>query len=235
MSKMIRAWSTGLVAVIMIGCGGTDPVGPPGSTMQVRLVNAVAGGSDLRLVVRGVAVITEVAPGTASGFAAVPADATELLIQRQVATGSITVPIVPVAEGHFAATVMGDDNVLYATVATVAPADTGQAVPGRANFRAISLAGVQPAPEIDIHVTAPGTSLVGAAPAWQMHSALSLYSGLKDFAPGPLQVRITLRGSPTAIAQSAVLDVAANQVRVITLRHTGGNQFEIAIAVDQGQ
>ncbi len=235
MSNRIRAWSTGLVAAVTVGCGGTDPVGPPGSTMQVRLINAVDGVSDLRLVVRGVAVITQVAPGTASDFAAVPADATELLIQRQLAAGSITVPIVPVAEGHFAATVMGDDNVLYATVATVAPADTGRAVPGQANFRAISLAGVQPAPEIDLHVTLPGTSLVGVLPAWQMHSALSLYTGLKAFPPGPLQVRVTLRGSATVIAQSTLLDVAADEVRVITLRHTGGNQFEVAIAVEQGQ
>ncbi len=231
----IAVRSAGVLVAFLMACGGSETLEPPDGTMRVRLVNALNSTSELRLVAKGAQVLGDVGPGTASPFVDVPVSATELLIQRELGDGSITVPIVAVEDGMFAATVMGDNNVLYATVATVSQADTGRAVAGRANLRAINLAGGGNAPEIDIHVTAPGASLVGATPAWQMAAMLNLYTGLKDFAPGQLQVRVTLRGESDVIAQSAVLDVAADQIRVITLRHTGNNQFEVVIAVEQGQ
>lgn len=225
----------GLLAAFLVACEGTGTVQPPDSAMQVRLVNAIEGTSDLQLRAKGVTVLAQVAPGTASGFAEIPADATELVIQRRFGAGSISVPIVPVADGLFAATVMGDDDVLYANVATIAQADTGRAVAGRANFRAINLASAAPAPEIDIHVTAPGAPLTGVTPAWQMWTYLALYTGLKDFPPGQLQVRITLEGTTTVVAESPVLTVGADEIRVITIRRITGNQFEVVVAVEQGQ
>lgn len=222
----------GLLTVFLMACDGTGTVQPPESTMKVRLVNAIEGTSDLQLMAKGVTVLAQVAPGTASGFAEIPADATELVIQRRFGAGSISVPIVPVAEGLFAATAMGDDDVLYASVATIAQADTGRAVAGRANLRAINLASEAPAPEIDIHVTAPGVSLASATPAWQMWTYLSLYTGLRDFPPGELQVRITLKGTTTVLAESPVLTVGADEIRVITIRRITANQFEVVVAVE---
>lgn len=225
--------AAGLALIYIMGCGGADTVQPPDAVMRVRLVNAISGTSDLQLMAKGVAVIAQVGPGTASAFADVPADATELVIQRRFGAGSISLPITPAVDGQFAATAMGDDNVLYATVSTVEPADTGRAVAGRANLRAINLASEAPAPEISIHVTAPGASLSGTTPAWQLWSYHNIYTGLRDFAPGQLQVRITLAGSATVLAESPVLTVGADQIRVITIRRAAGNQFEIAIAVEQ--
>jgi len=226
------SWVLALIAAA--ACGPDHPNGPSGDTMLVRLVNATSSTGDLELVVDGAVALSDIGAGEVSSFARVSADAPELAIQRKFGSFSLplALPAAPLADGVFAVTVMGDNNLLHAAISE---ADTGRAVPGRANFRAISLGGEQASPDVDIHVTAPGAPLAGATPAWRMPTALALYSGLKDFAPGPLQVTVTLAGTTTVVAQSAVLTVGADQIRVITLRHAGGSSLELAVAVEAGQ
>lgn len=225
-------WAGLLVA--SAACGETEPLAPEGDTILVRLVNASSSTTALDLMVNGEVVLAGVAAGQVSPFATIAADAPGLVVRRGMA-GSMLLPLpaVAAADGILVVAVMGNNNVLYGSVSPVARADTGRAVAGRANFRAINLASTQNLPpEIDIFVVPPGVTPAGLAPAWQMNTFYALYTGLKDFPPGSLKVLVTLKGNDAVIAESAVLAVEADDIRVITLRHTGGTSFEVAVAAE---
>lgn len=224
-----------LAAAVVLGvaaCGDGGPSGPAEGSMRVRLVNAMSAGQELRLVAKGAIAVEAVGAGQSSAWAVVPLSVTVLLVQRRIGGGSVTVPVVPQENGHFAVTAMGDANVLYATVAE---ADTGKAVPGRANLRVINLGVSSQAPIVDIYVTPPGADLSAYTRTWELVAYASIYTGLKDFAPGDLQVRVTLRGTTTVVGQSGTITVPADQIRVVTMRYVGPGGFELSVATDTGQ
>jgi hypothetical protein len=231
----------GVTALIVAGACGA-PGGPRGTENEVtiRMMNTATAAA-LDLLVGGQVVAGAVQYEQASAPVRVPGGNRTLAVRESGATTLLASrSAVLTAGSRYTIMVSGTTDALVLTPSVVA--DTGLARPDRANLRIINVSTIvmpqdssslPPPIPLDVYITAPGTSLTGAASQLSLDARVSSYSSLLYFDPGSYVVRFVTPGTTTVVAETAAFSVAAGQVRAITLQRQGNGTWKTSVVAEE--
>ncbi len=203
-----------VATVALTACGGGDSDGTLNA--KLRVLHASPDAPNVDILVRGVAVATNVPYKAATSYRDVAAGDVDIRVN---VTGTQTAAI---AATPFLAADKSYTLIAANKVASIEPLlieDVTTAVPaGNARLRVVH--GAPSAPAVDVYVTAPAASIDTASPTLT-NVAFKGVSGALPVPAGDYRIRVTATGSRTPVYDSGTVALAAGQDL-------------LAVAVDQG-
>ena len=198
-SKQACALLALAAALTLGGCGSNDPNPTGGPFGQLRVANAIADSNpmDATVVSLPVGNFNNIPFGSGSGFADIPLGSYRVQLTTSSSAGQLTIIAdpTPIDRDH--------ETTVYATGRLAQGTQAAFVVEQQENSIAADKAEVQfvhvasQTGPIDIYLTAPGASLVGATPAASL--GFRSNNGVALFTQGMYRIRITPQGNPATV------------------------------------
>lgn len=216
-----RAIGALAAAFLVAGCEGNflGLAGGLRTGARIRVLNALPTAPSIDVLVDGVVVASNIGYGVTTSYLALDAASSRVQVRPVGSTTSLVdVPFDGAQLGDFtiiASTGLGQfGSIIVSDESTVPPV-------GQTRLRVLHAA--PSVALVDVYVTDPGASLLGATPTLTA-VPLGAASSYLTVAAGPRQIRVTVAGSPTLLlADTGTLSLASRSItNVLVLDRPGG-------------
>ena len=225
--KRIGRWLTGLVSVVLAGCGSDYSSGgyvppPPGTYANLQFVNASPDAPPIDVLLDGTTVIRHLDYGEGTGEQPIPPGSHSLTIQIET-PGAPTTVVGPttldaVANMDYVVAVEGNVGTNPATITTVVFPHTLALVPAQSTQIQVLNATSGPA-ALAVYLTAPGADLASSTPLGT--AAYQGSVGPTQVAAGSWQIRLaTTDGTNSVVYDSGTITLAGGTDLVLSLLET---------------
>ena len=215
------------LALFATSCGSS-------SKTQIRMLNAIVLYPDLDMLVDGSDIASNIAYGSASGYASVSSGSRHIQIEPSGSSSPIIDSSANLGSGS-ATTALAYLNTSNAI--SFAALTDNNAAPSSGNFN-IRIINASPAfpssgAAVDVYVVQSGTNIAGVPP-----NVVSLAEGSAStylsLVAGTYDVIFTIPGTKSQIAQSLQVSFGAGNVRTAVVLNGQGGGFTVSVLSDAG-
>lgn len=220
----LRAASLVLVAGALLACSDDD-ADPQGNTAELRMVHADPAAGPIDVEVGGEVVLQDVAYGTTSAPASIPAGVQHVVLRT--GSGVLAQLDEEMSEQRINSLLLSAGGAQFATQVI---ADTGAAATNRANIRMVNVVGANTEDPVllDVKLTAPAPDSVMT---FGLDTRIASYGTLMYFDPGQFTMKFQPQGSPTVLTE-VTFAVAAGEVKAVVLERAEDGGYSASVVVE---
>ncbi len=223
-SGMRRAATLVLVAGTLLACSDDDE-NLPGNTAELRVVHADPGAGPIDVEIGGEVVLQDVAYGTTSAAASIPAGEQHVVLRA--GSGVLAQLDEEMSEQRVNSLLVSAGGAQFATQVI---ADTGAAASNRANIRMVNVVGSNADEPTLLHakLTAPAPDSVMT---FGIDTRIASYGTLMYFDPGQFTMKFQPQGSSTVLTE-VTFNVAAGEVKAVVLERGDDGAYSASVVVE---